>query len=127
MRIADLVRSYIITNSATQYKPALMWDDGKAPFDSLSDKVLLCRQEGKSVDAYVRRHDIEVLMFTKANAEASDLDTLLDDAESALEYVKANFKLNDDLMLSISRDITAPYLSTQGRYFVRFNIDTFSQ
>lgn len=127
MRIADLVRDFIQTNSATTYTKAAMWNDDQYPFNNPDDSIILTRQSGRAVDAYVREMDIDVMMFSKVNSDGADLNALYNDAEAALEYVKANFIVNDDLKLSITQDVTGPYQTGSNRYYYRFNLLTYSE
>lgn len=127
MRIADLVRDFIQSGSAPTYTKAAMWNDDQYPFNNPGDSIILARQNGRAVDAYVREIDVDVMMFSKVNSDGADLSALYDDAEAALEYVKANFVVNDDLKLTITQDVTGPYQTGSNRYYYRFNLLTYSE
>lgn len=127
MRVSDLVRDYIRTNIATSYLPAITWNEGQSPFINDDSNVIFTKQTGRSVDAYVRQADVEVLLFSKKNSSLVDLNNLSADAEAVLEYIKSNFAISENLRISITQDVTGPYNTSQNRYFYRMSVLTYSE
>jgi hypothetical protein len=127
MRVSDLVRDYIRTNVVPTYLPAITWNEDQSPYVSENAKIIFTKQMGRAVDAYVRQSDVEILLFSAKNANLSDLDSLFADAETVLEYIKANFVITEDLRISITQDVTGPYNTSQNRYFYRISVLTVSQ
>ena len=74
-----------------------------------------------------RQHDVDVIMFCRANADTQDLSLLFDDVEAALDYIKTNFAINDDIRPTITQDVTGPYHTDQGRFYYRFSVLAFSE
>jgi hypothetical protein len=127
VRISDLVRQFIVDNVATGYSQAAMWQEDQFPFNNANDKIILTKQDGRAVDAMIREHSVDVLMFSVQNSDGADLDALYDDAEAALAYVKSNFIVNEDLKFTITQDLSGPYQTGQNRYFYRFTLKTYSE
>ena len=50
------------------------------------------QQDGRAVDAYVRRIDVDVILFSPVNADSTEFQAVENDAIAALQYVKANFR-----------------------------------
>jgi hypothetical protein len=126
MRISDLVRDYLILNIVPNYVPAITFSEERPPFIS-AEKIIFTKQTGRPVDAYVRQFDVEILLFGVQNANNEDLDSLFDDAELVLEYIKTNFVINEDLRMTITQDVTGPYITAQNRYFYRISVLTYSE
>jgi hypothetical protein len=122
IRQSDELRSYIRTNALPTFNPAVSWQEDEAPFTMLDEPIIYCRQDGRPVDAFVRQVAVDVYVFSKANALNSDMDALFDNAVTALEYVKANPKLNDDIMLTVTTDVTGEFYTGQNRRYYRFQV-----
>jgi hypothetical protein len=127
MRVSDLVRDYIRINVVPTYLPAITWNEDQSPYVSENAKIIFTKQMGRPVDAYVRQSDVEILLFSAKNANLSDLNSLFNDAETVLEYIKANFVITEDLRISITQDVTGPYNTSQNRYFYRISVLTVSE
>ena len=131
IRQADGVRDYlsawIIGNLTRTYNPSVQWDEKDAPFTDKNNGVLYCQQSGLPVDAYVRQSSVEISMFGKANAERADQDNLFNDATLALEYIKANPNINENLIATVTQDVTGPFYTKQNRIYYRFSVLTFSE
>ena len=127
MRVSDVVRDYIRLNTAADYLPAVTWNEDRSPFDSQTGKIIFTKQTGRPVDAYVRQADVEILLFSVQNANNEDLNALYNDAETITEYIKANFAINDDLRITVTQDVTGPYITAQNRYFYRISVLTYSE
>lgn len=126
--VSDLVRDFLVANIATDYLPTSMWQEDRAPFTERDNKIIYVRQEGRPVDAMIREHDLTVYMFSKAKATGADLQALRDEIEATVLYVKdTNFEVNDNLLLSLSKDLSGPYRNGQDRYFYQFNLLSYSE
>tara|TARA_R110000796_G_scaffold385_2_gene1270 strand:+ start:31 stop:414 length:384 start_codon:yes stop_codon:yes gene_type:complete len=127
MRVSDLVRNYIRTNVIPAYLPAVTWNEDQSPYDAENSKIIFTKQTGRAVDAYVRQADVEILLFSAKNANLTDLDSLLTEVETVVEYIKANFVITQYLRMSITQDVTGPYNTSQNRYFYRISVLTVSE
>ena len=127
MRQADLIRDYLIANVSTDYLPCAIWQEDRYPFTLAASKVMLTMQSGRAVDAFTQQIDVDVLMFSKANADGADLTALYDEATAALLYIKTNFIINANIRPTITQDVTGPYVNGQNRYFYRFSMLTYSE
>lgn len=129
-RPVDLVRNTIRTNVLPSYLPAIMWDESEQPFQNKDSNIVLARQEGRTVNAFIRVHDVQVWLFSKANADIGDANTLFDDANLACDYI-----MSTNLVLSsadegkaplVIEHVTGPYRTNENRYFYRFTVRVLS-
>ena len=127
MSLSKSVNDFLIATPLAAYSPAGMWREDQEPFKTKTNKVLLTKQQGRAVDAYVRQIDVEVILFSVVNADATEFEAVENDAIAALQYVKANFRTSSDQLLSVIQDVTGPYHTAQGRIFYRFGLTTFSE
>ena len=104
-----------------------MWQEDQFPFNNANDKIILTKQDGRAVDAMIREHSVDILMFSVQNSGGAELSALYDEAESAVQYIKQNFIVNDDLKFTITQDLSGPYQTGQNRYFYRFSVLTYSE
>jgi len=65
---------------------------------------------------------VEVYIFSKAGATNADMNALYTNAVAALEYVKANPNLSDDIKLTIEQDVTGEFYTGQNRRYYRFTV-----
>lgn len=126
IRHSDEVRNYIRDNALASYQPAAAWQEDEPPFSSLDNSIIYCRQEGRPVDAFVRQMSVDVYLFSKQGATVSDMDALFNDAVTALEYVKANPNLGDDVKLTVTTDVTGEFYTGQNRRYYRFQVLCYS-
>lgn len=127
MSLSKAVNDFLIATPLAVYSPAGMWREDQEPFKTKTNKVLFTRQQGRPVDAYVRRIDVDVILFSVVNANATEFQSVENDAIAALQYVKANFRTASDQLLSVTQDVTGPYHTAQGRIYYRFGLTTFSE
>lgn len=129
-RPVDLVRDTIRTNVLPSYLPAIMWDESEQPFQNKESNIILARQEGRTVNAFIRVHDVQVWLFSKAGADIGDANTLFDDANLACDYI-----MSINLVLSsadegkaplVIEHVTGPYRTNENRYFYRFTVRVLS-
>ena len=129
-RPVDLVRDTIRTNVLPSYSPAIMWDESEQPFQNSESNIILARQEGRTVDAFIRVHDVQVWLFSKAGADIGDANTLFNDANLACDYI-----MSVNLILSTADEgkaplviehVTGPYRTAENRYFYRFTVRVLS-
>lgn len=129
-RPVDLVRDTIRTNVLPSYLPAIMWDESEQPFQNKESNIILARQEGRTVNAFIRVHDVQVWLFSKAGADIGDANTLFDDANLACDYI-----MSTNLVLSsadegkaplVIEHVTGPYRTNENRYFYRFTVRVLS-
>ena len=130
-RPADLVRNHIRDNVLTAYLPAIMWDESQEPFKTNKDaKIIVARQEGRGVNAFIRVHSVQVWLSSKANAAPADNNALFDDANLACDYIMSiNQRLaGSDLEIAapIIEHVTGPYKTGENRYFYRFTVRVLS-
>lgn len=123
-RPSDLVRNHVINNVLDSYRPAVMWDESEATFTDKSASICCARQEGRPVDTFLRVHDVQVWLFSKANATLSDCDSLFDDANRACDYLmNGNFRLAGcEIAAPVIEHVTGPYKTKENRYFYRFTV-----
>lgn len=126
IRHSDEVRNYIRDNALPSYKPAASWQEDEPPFNTLDNSIIYCRQEGRPVDAFVRQMSVDVYLFSKQGATVSDMNALFNDAVTALEYVKANPNLSDDVKLTVTTDVTGEFYTGQNRRYYRFQVLCYS-
>jgi len=122
IRHADELRDYIRDNALPAYNPAVSWQEDEEPFTLADNPIIYCRQEGRAVDAYVRQAAVEVYIFSKAGATNADMNALYTNAVAALEYVKANPNLSDDIKLTIEQDVTGEFYTGHNRRYYRFTV-----
>lgn len=127
MILAKAVNDFLIAGPLSAYSPSGMWREDQEPFKTLSNSILLTKQTGRQVDAYVRQIDVEVFLFSASNADAAVFQSVESDAETALLYVKNNFRTSDNKLFSITQDVTGPYHTAQGRIYFTFRLVTFSE
>lgn len=125
IRHADAIRDFVRTNVLTSYNPAVQWDESQPPF-TLDEPIIYCRQEGQSVDAFVRQVAVTVYLFCGKNAQNEDLNQLFADAVSALEYCKANFNVTDGIRTTVTQDLMGEYRTGQNRRYYTFTLLCYS-
>jgi hypothetical protein len=129
-RPMDLVRDHIRNNVLTTYLPSVMWDESEQPFTNKDASIIFARQEGRQVDAFIRVHDVQVWMFSKAGADIGDSNTLFNDANLACDYIMStNMILTDSdsgKAPLIIEHVTGPYRTNENRYFYRFTVRVLS-
>ena len=125
IRHADEVRDFIRTNALPTYNPAIQWDETLSPFD-IDSPIIYCRQEGRSVDAFVRQVDVTVYLFSGLNATLAELDQLYTDAVAALEYIKANYNVTDGIRATVTQDVMGEYRTGQNRRYYTFSVLCYS-
>jgi len=101
-RAMDVIRDVIHDNLLTTYKPSVFFDEAQQPFTDPDAKIIFTKQEGRPVDAFIRQFDVEVTLFSVANATPADNSSTFDDALAACDYVmNTNFRpVADDLTIS---------------------------
>lgn len=122
IRHADELRDYVRDNVLTDYYPAVSWQEDAPPFTLTDRPIIYCRQEGRPVDAMIRQMSVDVYVFSRAGATDAEMNSLYTDAVAALEYVKANPALNDDIRLTVTADVTGEYYTGQNRRYYRFTV-----
>ena len=123
IRHADEVRDFIRDNLLTTYQPAVAWQEDSAPFKTLGNNIIYCRQEGQAVDAFVRNVSVDVYLFSKQGATNADLNQLYIDSVNALNYVKYNYNINDgETSMTVTQDVTGEYYTGQNRVYYRFSV-----
>ena len=129
-RPVDLVRDQIRTNVLPSYSPAIMWDESEQPFTNKASNIICARQEGRTVDAFIRVHDVQVWLFSKAGADIGDANALFNDANLACDYIMStNFILtnaDEGKAPLIIEHVTGPYKTSENRYFYRFTARVLS-
>tara|TARA_R110000851_G_C12871558_1_gene545019 strand:+ start:54 stop:458 length:405 start_codon:yes stop_codon:yes gene_type:complete len=129
-RPVDLVRDHIRNNVLTTYSPAIMWDESEQPFTNKDSSIILARQEGRSVNDFIRVHDVQVWVFSKAGADIGDASTLFNDANLACDYIMSvNLVLADadqGKAPLVIEHVTGPYKTSENRYFYRFTVRVLS-
>jgi hypothetical protein len=96
-----------------------------SPFD-IDSPIIYCRQEGRSVDAFVRQVDVTVYLFSGLNATLAELDQLYTDAVAALEYIKANYNVTDGIRATVTQDVMGEYRTGQNRRYYTFSVLCYS-
>lgn len=127
MSLSKSVNDFLIATPLAAYSPAGMWREDQAPFKTKTNNILLTKQQGRAVDAYVRRIDVDVILFSPVNSDSTEFQDVENDAITALQYVKANFRTSSNQLLSVSQDVSGPYHTAQGRIYYRFGLTTFSE
>jgi hypothetical protein len=127
MSLAKSVNDFLIASALPTYSPSGMWREDQDPFTTKTSNVLLTKQSGRPVDAYVRRIDVDVFLFSPVNADGAAMQQVEADTIAALQYVKANFRTAANQLLSVTQDVTGPYHTAQGRIYYRFSLVTFSE
>jgi hypothetical protein len=129
-RPMDLVRDHIRNNVLTTYLPSVMWDESEQPFTNKDASIIFARQEGRQVDAFIRVHDVQVWMFSKAGADIGDSNTLFNDANLACDYIMSTNMILADSDSGkaplIIEHVTGPYRTNENRYFYRFTVRVLS-
>jgi hypothetical protein len=125
IRHADEIRTFIRDNALPSYNPAIQWDEILPPFDTDSP-IIYCRQEGRSVDAFVRQVDVTVYLFSGLNATLAELNQLYTDAVAALEYIKANYNVTDGIRATVTQDVMGEYRTGQNRRYYTFSVLCYS-
>jgi hypothetical protein len=125
IRHADEIRDFIRANALPAYNPAIQWDETLPPFE-LDSPIIYCRQEGRSVDAFVRQVDVTVYLFSGLNATLAELNQLYTDAVAALEYIKANYNVTDGIRATVTQDIMGEYRTGQNRRYYTFSVLCYS-
>jgi hypothetical protein len=129
-RPIDLVRDHIRDNVLTTYLPSIMWDESEQPFTNKAASIIFARQEGRQVNGFIRVHDVQVWIFSKAGADIGDANTLFNDANLACDYIMSvNFILTDadsGKAPLIIEHVTGPYRTNENRYFYRFTVRVLS-
>jgi hypothetical protein len=129
-RPMDLVRDHIRNNVLTTYLPSVMWDESEQPFTNKDASIIFARQEGRQVDAFIRVHDVQVWMFSKAGADIGDSNTLFNDANLACDYIMSTNMILTDADSGkaplIIEHVTGPYRTNENRYFYRFTVRVLS-
>jgi hypothetical protein len=129
-RPMDLVRDHIRNNVLTTYLPSVMWDESEQPFTNKDASIIFARQEGRQVDAFIRVHDVQVWMFSKAGADIGDSNTLFNDANLACDYIMSTNMILTDAGSGkaplIIEHVTGPYRTNENRYFYRFTVRVLS-
>lgn len=125
IRHADEIRDFIRDNALPTYNPAIQWDETLPPFD-IDSPIIYCRQEGRSVDAFVRQVDVTVYLFSGLNATLAELDQLYTDAVAALEYIKANYNVTDGIRATVTQDVMGEYRTGQNRRYYTFSVLCYS-
>ena len=85
-----------------------------------------CRQEGRAVDGFVRQVSVTVHIFSKPDPTNSEINTLFNDAVSALEYAKANFNVTDGIRTTITQDLMGEYRTGLNRRYFTFQLLCYS-
>ena len=126
----ELVRDHIRNNVLTTYLPSVMWDESEQPFTNKDASIIFARQEGRQVDAFIRVHDVQVWMFSKAGADIGDSNTLFNDANLACDYIMSTNMILTDADSGkaplIIEHVTGPYKTNENRYFYRFTVRVLS-
>lgn len=125
IRHADEIRDFVRTNVLATYNPAIEWDESSPPF-TLDDPIIYCRQEGRSVDGFVRQVSVTVYMFSGLNATKQELNALYDDALAALMYAKQNENVTDGIRTTITQDVMGEYRTGQNRRYYTFQLLCYS-
>lgn len=125
IRHADEIRDFIRTNALPDYNPAIEWEESTAPF-TIDEPIIYCRQEGRSVDGFVRQVSVDVHLFSGLNITNQELSQLYDDAVAALEYIKWNYNVTDGIRATVTMDVTGPYYTGQNRRYYRFQVLCYS-
>lgn len=129
-RPLDFVRDAIRDNVLTAFLPAFMWNEALQPFTTPNANIIVTKQKGVGDEAFIRVHDVQVMLFTAENCDVSDVSTLLDQANAACDYVRdVNFILVDADTSKIERvieHVTGPYQTVKNRYFYRFTVRVLS-
>lgn len=125
IRHADEIRTFIRDNALPAYNPAIQWDETLPPFD-IDSPIIYCRQEGRSVDAFVRQVDVTVYLFSGLNATLAELDQSYTDAVAALEYIKANYNVTDGIRATVTQDVRGEYRTGQNRRYYTFSVLCYS-
>jgi hypothetical protein len=129
-RPMDLVRDHIRNNVLTTYLPSVMWDESEQPFTNKDASIIFARQEGRQVDAFIRVHDVQVWMFSKAGADIGDSNTLFNDANLACDYIMSTNMILTDADSGkaplVIEHVTGPYRTNENRYFYRFTVRVLS-
>tara|TARA_R110000737_G_scaffold296193_1_gene302799 strand:+ start:57 stop:380 length:324 start_codon:yes stop_codon:yes gene_type:complete len=107
-----------------------MWDESEQPFTNKDASIIFARQEGRQVDAFIRVHDVQVWMFSKAGADIGDSNTLFNDANLACDYIMSTNMILTDADSGkaplIIEHVTGPYRTNENRYFYRFTVRVLS-
>ena len=125
VRHTDEIRNFVRDNALPTYNPAVIWDESTAPFN-IDEPIIYCRQEGSAVDGFVRQVYVDIYLFSPKNCSLSALDALFTDAVAALEYVKANPNVGDDIITTITTDVMGEYSTGQNRRYYRFQVLCYS-
>jgi hypothetical protein len=123
-RPSDLIRTKLITDYLTGYLPAHIWDDAISPFTLPDSKILLTRQSGLPSNDEIRRLSVECWLFSKINPKNSDVDALFDDATTAMSALLTDYTAGGIFGISVTEDVTGPFLTGQNRNFYRFSLQT---
>lgn len=126
-RASDDVRNFLRDNFLTTFNPAVQWEEDRRPFTNKQANIIFCRQQGLPVDAFTRELLVEVFVFSPAGADEPELNAIFQQATEAAEYAKANFDINDDLIISLRQDVTGPFKTGQNRSYYTFTLLCYTE
>ena len=122
IRHSDLIRDYVRDNVLPAYNPAITWSEDKQPFTMLDEPIIYCRQQGRGVDAFVRQVSVDIYIVSPSSWDNTTINDTFDDALLALEYLKANPRVTDECLITVTNDVTGEYHTAQGRINYRFTV-----
>lgn len=113
---ADTIREFILNDSGiVGYVDAPFRNDGAAPFNDLTKKILLTMGDGGPADQYVSQDGCKIILFTKGNAGAADIKQCRDDCETVRQFLIANYKTGSAFGIQLIAGIGGPYFEGQNR------------
>ena len=126
-RPSDIIRTGIIDNLLTGYKPAVMWRDDQLPFSTGSDSVVVVKTEGRSRDGVYNVFDCQVWLFSPVNSTGAQMSQLIDDAISAKNWIYTNPKFSSDILITHHiEDVSDPIQTDTNRFICRFTVEVYS-
>lgn len=123
-RPADIIANDIQANVLPDHKVSAFFAEDEWPFTLLQEEIILTRQTGRTSDEDIRDLDVEVWIFTKANADGSDMNKCFDDATAAMDWLLTNYRSGCIFNTSVIEDVTGPYVTGQNRRYYRFTVRT---
>lgn len=107
--------SYLQDSPSGSRPMAYQRNDGTWPFDDLTEKPLLIRQQGGRSDKDISRQTFDIWLFTAANPSNSDVAAMFDEAKLLGEYIVTNYKDGRVYFFDVISTASGPFLDGQGR------------
>lgn len=116
------VREKLASILPPEYNQAAMWNEDMHPFTKLDFPIVLARQEGGTSDNVIRRHNVTVYLFSKANYDLSDLLPTRDNAALCVRTLLTDYTTDSIIDIEPITDVNGPYQTGQNRVMYQFTV-----